>query len=52
MLCNSTSGSRLKLTVQKQLAHYPFLTNNRNMTGHSFEKKMFCCVECKIRSKT
>ena len=51
MLCNSTSGSRLKLIIQKQFALYPFLTNNRNMTGNSVEKKI-CCVECKIRSKT
>ena len=52
MLCSSTSGTRLKLTVQKQLALYPFLTNNCNMTGNSVEQKMFCCVECKIRSET
>ena len=51
MLCNSTSGSHLKLIVQKQLALYPYLTNNLHMTGNSVEKKMFCCVECKIRSK-
>ena len=48
---NSTSWSHLKLTVQIQLALYlwdPFLINNRNVTG----KIIFCCVECKVRSKT
>ena len=41
MLWNSTSWSRLKLTVQIQLALYlcdPFLINNRNMAGNSVEK--------------
>ena len=52
MLCNSTSGSRLKLTVQKQLALYPFLTNNRNVTGHSFEeKKCFIVLNVKLEVK-
>ena len=49
MLWNSTSWSRLKLTVQIQLALHPchpFLKNNRNMAGNSVEKRMFCCVEC------
>ena len=43
MQCNSTSGSRLKLTVQKQLALYPFLTNNRSMTDNSFEENVLLC---------
>ena len=41
MLWNSTSWSRLKLTVQIQLAFHPcdpFLMNNRNMTGNIVEK--------------
>ena len=41
MLWNSTSWSRLKLTVQIQLALYlcdPFLINNRIMAGNSVEK--------------
>ena len=41
MLWNSTSWSRLKLTVQIQLALHPcnpFLINNRNMAGNSVEK--------------
>ena len=40
-LWNPTSWSRLKLTVQTQLALHPcdpFLINNRNMTGNSVEK--------------
>ena len=51
MLCSSTSGSRLKLTVQKQLALYPFLTNNRNMTGSSVEKKCFAVLNVKLQVK-
>ena len=51
MLCNSTSESRLKLTVQKQLALYPFLTNNRNMTGNSVEKKCFVVLNVKLEVK-
>ena len=41
MLWYSTSYSRLKLTVQIQLALHlcdPFVINNRNMTGNSIEK--------------
>ena len=41
MLWNSTSCSRLKLTVQIQLALHPcdpFLINNRNITSNSAEK--------------
>ena len=41
MLWNFTSQSRLKLTVQIQLAFYlcvPFLTNNRDMADNSVEK--------------
>ena len=41
MLWNSTSWSRLKLTVQIQLALNlcnPFLINNRKMAGDSLEK--------------
>ena len=30
----------------------PILINNCNMTGNSVEKIIFCCVECKIISKT
>ena len=44
MLWNSTSSSRLELTVQIQLALHPydpFLINNRNMTGSSVEKQSF-----------
>ena len=44
MLWNSTSSSRLKLTVQIQLTLHPydqFLINNRNMTGSSVEKQSF-----------
>ena len=52
MLCNSTSGSRLKLIVQTQLALYPFLTNNRNMTGNSVEKKKcFVALNVKLEVK-
>ena len=51
MLCNSTSESRLKLTVPKQLALYPFLTNNRNMTGNSVEKKYFVALNVKLDVK-
>ena len=55
MLWNYTSWSRLKLTVQIRLALYScnsFLTKNRNMAGTSVWKIIFCCVECKITSKT
>ena len=41
MLWNSTSLSRIKLTVEIQLANNPynqFLINNRNMTGNSVKK--------------
>ena len=41
MLWNSTSWSRLKLPVQIRLAFHPcdpFLINNCNMSGNSFEK--------------
>ena len=41
ILRNSTSWSRLDLTVQLQLALYPcdpFLINNHNMNGNSVEK--------------
>ena len=54
MLCSSTTGSRLKLTGQKQLALYPFLTNNRNMTGNSVEKNIVVLnvkLEVKLRFK-
>ena len=51
MLCNFISGGRLKLTVQKQLALYPFLTNNRNMTGSSAEKKCFVVLNVKLEVK-
>ena len=51
MLCNSTSGSRLQLTVQKQLALYPFLTNNRNMTGNSVDKKCSAVLNVKLEVK-
>ena len=51
MLCNSTSGTRSKLTVQKQLALYPFLTNNCNMTGNSVEKKCFVVLNVKLELK-
>ena len=51
MLCNSTSGSRLKLLVQKQLALYPILTNNRNVTGNSVEKKCFVLLKVKLEEK-
>ena len=51
MLCNSTSEGRLKLTVQKQLALYPFLTNNHNMTGNSFDKKCFVVLNVKLEVK-
>ena len=55
MLWDSTSWSRLKLTVQIQLVLHlwePFLINNRKMTGNSVENKKCCCVECKTTSKT
>ena len=54
MLWGSTSSCYSKLTVHVQLCLHPsdpFLINNRNMTGNSAEKN-FCCVECKITSKT
>ena len=51
MLCNSTSESRLKLIVQKQLALYPFLTNNHNMTSNSVEKKCFVVLNVKLEVK-
>ena len=41
MLWNSTFWNHLKLTVQLQLALYPynpFLVDNRNMTSNSVEK--------------
>ena len=41
MLWNSTSCSRLKLTVETQPFRYPcnpYLINNRNMTDNSVEK--------------
>ena len=47
MLWNSTSWSRLKLTVQIQLALHPcdpFLISNRNMTGILLKNNIF--VEC------
>ena len=44
MLCNFTFGSLLKLIVQKQPALYPFLTNDRNVTGNSVTlKPVICC---------
>ena len=58
MLWNSTSWSRLKLTVQIQLALYlcdPFLINNRNMAGNSVEKCFVVLnvkLEVKLRFKT
>ena len=51
MLRNSTSASCLKLTVQKQLALYPFLTNNHKMTGNSVEKKCFVVLNVKLELK-
>ena len=51
MLCSSTSPLRLRLTVQKQLALYPFLTNNRNMTGSSVEKQCFVMLNVKLEVK-
>ena len=48
MLWNSTSGSRLKLTVQKQLALYPFLANNRNMIGIVLKKNLFVVLNVKL----
>ena len=51
MLCNSTSGSHLKLIVQKQLALYPYLTNNLHMTGNSVEKKCFVVLNVKSEVK-
>ena len=58
ILWNSTSWSRLKLTVQIRLVLSPcdpFLTNNRNMTGNSVEKcfeVLNVKLEVKPRSKT
>ena len=51
MLCSYTSGTRLKLTVQKQLALYPFLTNNCNITGNIVEKKSFVLLNVKLEVK-
>ena len=50
MLCIKINR-HLKLTVQKQLALYPFLTNNRNMTGNSVEKKCFVVLNVKLEVK-
>ena len=53
MLWNSTSWSRLKLSVQIQLAFYPcdpFLTNNCSMTGNSVEK-CFVVLNVKLEVK-
>ena len=58
ILWNSTSSSRIKLTVQIQLALYlcdPFLINNRNMVRNSVEKCFVVLkvkLEVKPRSKT
>ena len=44
MLWNSSSWSRLKLTVQVQLAFHPcdpFLLHNRDMIGNIVEKQCF-----------
>ena len=54
MLCNSLSSSRLKLTVQIQLALHPsdpFLINNHNMTGNSTEKYCFVALNVKLQAK-
>ena len=51
MLRNSTTGSRLKLSVQKQLALYPFLTKHCNKTGNSFEKNVFVVLNVKLEVK-
>ena len=51
MLCNYTSETRLKLTAQKQLALYPFLTNNCIITGNSVEKKSFVVLNVKLEVK-
>ena len=54
MLRKSTSWSRLKLTVQIQLALHscnPFLINNRNMTGNIIEKKCFVVLNVKLYVK-
>ena len=54
MLWNSTSWSRLKLTVQIQLAFYQcdsFLIDNRNTTGNSIETKCFVVLNAKLEVK-
>ena len=53
ILWNSTSWSRIKLTVQIQLALYlcdPFLINNRNMVRDSVEK-CFVVLNVKLEVK-
>ena len=53
MQWNSSSWSRLKMTVQIQLALYPcdpFLINNRNMTGNSVQKS-FVVLNVKLKVK-
>ena len=58
ILWNSTSWSRLKLTVQMQLALYlcdPFSINNHNVAGNSVEKCFVVLnvkLEVKLRFKT
>ena len=58
MLWNFASWSRLKLTVQIQLAFYlcdPFSVNNRNIAGNSVEKCFVVLnvkLEVKLRFKT
>ena len=54
MMCNSTSSSRLWLTVQTQFALHPcdpFLRNNRNMTGNSVQKHGFVLRNVKLQVK-
>ena len=54
ILWNSTSWSRLKLTVQIQLGFYPwdsFLINNCSMIGNSFENYCFVVLSVKLQFK-
>ena len=54
MLRNSTSRSRLKLTVQMKLSLYPcdpFLINSYNVTGNKVEKHCLVVLNVKLQVK-